>query len=257
MSSTVDTQLLESQVRAEPVPRHVGIIMDGNGRWAEARGLPRVAGHREGSNSVREVTRTARRIGIQALTLYAFSAQNWARPTEEVEALMDLLCEYLEKERPEIMDNGVRLNAIGDLDRLPRFVREPLDRLRADSARHTGMVLTLALSYGGREELFAAATRLLEKVQNGELSPARLRLDDFEKCLWTSDLPPLDLVIRSSGEERVSNFLLWQLAYAELLFSDTLWPDFRTEAFLQCVNQYQQRERRFGLTSLQVREKQR
>jgi undecaprenyl diphosphate synthase len=235
------------------VPRHVGIIMDGNGRWAEMRGLPRVEGHREGSTSVREVTRCARRVGVEALTLYAFSSQNWSRPAEEVAALMDLLREYLESERAEILENGIRLNAIGEVDKLPRFVKEPLDRLRADSAHNTGMVLTLALSYGGREELVQAARRVAEAASKGELSPRQLDTQQFESYLWTHGLPPLDLVVRTSGEQRISNFLLWQLAYAELCFSDVLWPDFRTEAFLRCLAQYQQRERRFGLTSAQVK----
>jgi undecaprenyl diphosphate synthase len=227
--------------------------MDGNGRWAEMRGLPRVEGHREGSTSVREVTRCARRVGVEALTLYAFSSQNWARPAEEVAALMDLLREYLESERAEILENGIRLNAIGEVDKLPRFVKEPLDRLRADSAHNTGMVLTLALSYGGREELVQAARRVAEAASRGELSPNQLDTKGFESFLWTHDLPPVDLVVRTSGEQRISNFLLWQLAYAELCFSDVLWPDFRTEAFLRCLAQYQQRERRFGLTSAQLK----
>jgi undecaprenyl diphosphate synthase len=240
-------------VQERPLPRHVGIIMDGNGRWAEMRGLPREEGHREGSNSVREVTRCARRLGVQALTLYAFSSQNWARPAEEVAALMDLLREYLENERAEILENGIRLNAIGEVDKLPRFVKEPLDRLRAESANNTGMVLTLALSYGSREELVQAARRVAEAASKGELSPAQLDTKSFESYLWTHDLPQLDLVVRTSGEQRISNFLLWQMAYAELCFSDILWPDFRTEAFLRCVAQYQQRERRFGLTSAQLK----
>lgn len=244
---------LELQVKARPLPRHVGIIMDGNGRWAETRGLPRLEGHREGSASVREVTRAARRIGIQALTLYAFSSQNWARPAEEVAGLMDLLREYLEKERPEILDNGIRLNAVGQVDKLPRYVREPLERLIADSAHNTGMVLSLALSYGGREEILHAARALAEAAAKGELDPARLEEKDLEAHLWTQGLPPVDLVVRTSGELRVSNFLLWQLAYAELCFTDALWPDFRTEEFLRCLSQYQGRERRFGLTSAQVK----
>ncbi|GEL69793.1 isoprenyl transferase [Myxococcus virescens] len=243
---------LEQAVKARPMPRHVGIIMDGNGRWAESRGLPRLEGHREATSSVREVTRTARRLGIQALTLYAFSSQNWARPAEEVAGLMDLLREYLERERSEILDNGIRLNAIGDVDRLPRYVRDPLDRLRADSAHNTGMVLSLALSYGGREEILHAARRLAEAVERGELAAGRLEESDFEQFLWTQGLPPLDLMVRTSGELRVSNFLLWQMAYAEMCFTDALWPDFRTDEFLRCVSQYQQRERRFGLTSAQV-----
>ncbi|MFY1831203.1 isoprenyl transferase [Myxococcus fulvus] len=244
---------LENQVKARPMPRHVGIIMDGNGRWAESRGLDRLEGHREGSASVREVTRTARRLGIQALTLYAFSSQNWARPAEEVAGLMDLLRDYLERERAEILDNGIRLNAVGDVDRLPRFVKDPLERLIADSRHNTGMVLSLALSYGGREEILRAAQRMAQAITRGELVADRVEEADFESFLWTNGLPPLDLMVRTSGELRVSNFLLWQMAYAELCFTDALWPDFRTDEFLRCVSQYQQRERRFGLTTAQVK----
>ncbi len=244
--------LLESEVRQGPLPRHVGIIMDGNGRWAERREEPRIEGHREGSRSVREVTRTARRLGLGAITLYAFSAQNWGRPAEEVGALMALLREYLESERDEIMDNGIRLNAIGDLDKLPRYVRSPLESLRAESAGNRGMVLTLALSYGGREELLRAASLLAARMARGELNEGPVSESDFEAALWTRGLPPLDLVIRTSGEQRISNFLLWQAAYAELMFVDTLWPDFRREAFVNCLVRFQGRERRFGLTAAQL-----
>jgi len=223
--------------------------MDGNGRWAEQRRLPRLEGHREGSISVKEVTRAARRLGLQALTLYAFSAQNWARSAEEVSGLMDLLCEYLEKERAEILERDIRLHAIGNLDRLPQFVRAPLDRLRQDSADNHGMTLTLALSYGGREELIAATQKLVHQIAQGRRDLTRVGPADFEACLWTNGLPELDLVIRTSGEHRISNFLLWQIAYAELVFVDTLWPDFRTASFLDCLAEFQRRERRFGMTS--------
>ena len=243
---------LEQQVKARPLPRHVGIIMDGNGRWAEIRGLPRLEGHREGSASVREVARTARRVGLSALTLYAFSSQNWARPADEVAGLMELLREFLESEYSEILDNGIRLNAIGEVDKLPRYVRDPLEKLRAASAHNQGMVLTLALSYGGREEILHATREIAQAVARGELDPAQIGEKDMESRLWTHGLPPLDLVVRTSGEFRVSNFLLWQMAYAELCFADVQWPDFRTEAFLRCLAHYQQRERRFGLTSAQI-----
>ncbi|MBI3185881.1 MAG: di-trans,poly-cis-decaprenylcistransferase [Myxococcales bacterium] len=227
--------------------------MDGNGRWAEARGKSRVEGHREGSESVREVTRACRRLGVKALTLYAFSLQNWGRPAEEVAALMDLLREFLEKERAEILDNAIRLNAVGELEKLPHLVREPLEKLRADSAHHREMVLTLALSYGGREELLAAAGALAQRAATGELDPARLKPSDFEAALWTRELPEVDLIIRTSGERRLSNFLLWQAAYAELYFTETLWPDFRTRELLEAISDYQSRERRFGLTSAQLK----
>lgn len=244
---------LEDEVKRRTVPAHVAVIMDGNGRWAEGRGLSRVQGHREGSNSVRDITRCARRIGVKALTLYAFSSQNWSRPDFEVEALMNLLSEYLEKERAEIMENGIRLNAIGEIQQLPPSVLEPLQALRQDSAGNTGMVLTLALSYGSREELTYAARALVERALRGELKPEDIEPEHVEQCLWTAGLPELDLIIRSSGEQRLSNFLLWQAAYAEFIFTDTAWPDLRTEEFLRCVASFQSRERRFGLTSAQVR----
>lgn len=243
---------LKAEVMAGKVPRHVGIIMDGNGRWAEARGLPRLEGHREGANAVRAVTRTARQIGVQALTLYAFSSQNWARPADEVAGLMALLRDYLIGERDEIMGNGIRLSAIGEIDRLPKFVREPLDSLMEESAGNTGMVLSLALSYGGREELLRAARRLMAEAQAG-LAPDALDEAQLERHLFTAGLPELDLVIRTSGEQRISNFLLWQCAYAELIFTETAWPDFREEAFLRAMLDFQTRERRFGLTGAQLR----
>ncbi len=237
---------LEARVKARPLPRHVAIIMDGNGRWAEQRGLPRVAGHREGSESVRAVTRTARRIGVEALTVYAFSAENWARPDEEVGALMQLLSDYLDSERAEMMENGIRLNAIGDLDRLPDPVRGRLAAARGETAANRGMTLTLALSYSGREEIVHAARAA------AAAKGAALDADDLEAALWTRGLPELDLLIRTSGERRISNFLLWQCAYAELHFSEVLWPDFRDEALLEAISDFQGRERRFGLTGAQL-----
>jgi undecaprenyl diphosphate synthase len=235
---------LEAQVRARPLPRHVAVIMDGNGRWAESRGLPRVAGHREGAQAVRAVVRTARRIGLPALTLYAFSMQNWARPVDEVDALMHLLADFLESERGEMREHAIRLNAIGDLARLPDAVRASLQAVMAETAGNGGMILTLALSYGGREELVQAARAA---AAAGPIDEASL-----EASLWTHGLPELDLLVRTSGERRISNFLLWQAAYAELLFTDVLWPDFRDEAFLRAVADFQGRERRFGLTGAQL-----
>jgi undecaprenyl diphosphate synthase len=235
---------LEARVRARPLPRHVAIIMDGNGRWAEQRGLPRVAGHREGSEAVRAVTRTARRIGLEALTLYAFSTENWSRPDDEVDALMHLLAEFLESERPEMMDNDIRLNAIGDLARLPPFVHEKLGAVRAETAGNRGLILTLALSYGGRQDIVQAARAAAGR---GIIDAATI-----EEGLWTRGLPELDLLIRTSGERRVSNFLLWQCAYAELHFSEVLWPDFRDAELLGAIADYQGRERRFGLTGAQL-----
>jgi undecaprenyl diphosphate synthase len=244
-----DIEALRARVRGRPLPRHLAIIMDGNGRWAEARSLPRVAGHREGSASVRAVAREARAVGVEALTLYALSVQNLARPALEVKALMELLAEFLESERREILDNGIRLNAIGDLDRLPGAVRRRLDALCAESRPNRGMVLTLALSYDGREELAQAARRAARKMRADAIDAAALEAE-----LWTAGLPELDLLVRTSGERRISNFLLWQCAYAELAFVETLWPDFRERQLLEALADYQTRERRFGLTGAQVRE---
>ena len=240
---------LKAQIAQRPLPGHVGIIMDGNGRWAEQRGLPRLEGHRKGSDAVRDVTRAARRLGLKALTLYAFSAQNWERPPDEVEGLMTLLRDYLYRERAEIMDNQIRLHAIGELDRLPTRVREPLDELRRDSADNREMVLTLALSYGGREEIVAMA----RQVAHERLAPELIDARAVEQRLWTHGLPPLELALRTSGELRVSNFLLWQLAYAEIHFTETLWPDFGELDLLLAVEDFQHRERRFGKTSKQIR----
>ncbi len=235
------------------LPRHVAIIMDGNGRWAKRRGLPRIEGHRRGADSVRDITRASREIGLQALTLYAFSSQNWDRPVEEVRLLMALLRDYLVDERAEILDNNIRLTSIGEVSRLPDFVREPLDELKAASAGNTGMTLTLALSYGGREAIIDATKRLIERVQTGEIRIQDVNALSFGEALSTNGLPPLDLVIRTSGEQRLSNFLLWEVAYAELHFTDTLWPDFRRAELFEALATYQGRERRFGLTSEQIR----
>jgi undecaprenyl diphosphate synthase len=228
------------------LPRHVGIIMDGNGRWAQQRGLDRIEGHRVGAESVRDITRAARQVGLEALTLYAFSSQNWARPAEEVGALMALLRDYLEGERDEIMDNQIRLDAIGDVERLPPMVKTPLDALRAESANNRGMTLTLALSYGGRESIARAVRALALDVARGVLDPASIDVESVGRYLPTDRLPPLDLLIRTSGEQRISNFMLWELAYAELVFVDTLWPDFGEEQLREALEAYAGRRRRFG-----------
>ena len=234
------------------LPRHVGIIMDGNGRWAQERGLARIEGHRVGAESVKDIVRAARQMGVEALTLYAFSAQNWARPMDEVTALMELLRDYLLDERPEIMENDIRLRAIGDIDRLPALVREPLDALIADSGGNRSMSLVLALSYGGRESIARAARAIAAAVSKGELALSDVNADRFGDFMPTSELPPLDILIRTSGEQRISNFMLWELAYAELVFADTLWPDFRRQQLYDALEIYAQRERRFGLTGQQV-----
>lgn len=234
------------------LPRHVAIIMDGNGRWARGRGEPRIEGHREGAKSVREVVRAAREIGVSALTLFAFSEQNWDRPPDEVDALMELLFKYVLEERDEIMQNGIRLTAIGELSRLPTFVRQPLFALIDDSKDNGGMILCLALSYGGREDLVRAARTVAEEVRADRLDPEEINEVVLESRLSTRLLPPLDLLIRTSGEHRLSNFLLWQAAYAELYFTPLMWPEFRRDALVQAIDAYQHRERRFGLTSEQI-----
>ncbi len=234
-------------------PSHIGIIMDGNGRWAEKRGRLRVEGHREGSKAVRRIVREARKSGVKALTLYAFSEQNWSRPGDEVDALMELLREFLVSERGEILDNGIRLQAIGKLDRLPRPVRDVLDALRGESHENGDMVLTLALSYGGQEEIVDTARRLAEEVKRGALDPEEITLDRFSKGIPSLGVGVPDLVIRTGGEQRISNFLLFGLAYAELYFTEALWPDF-TEAHLhEAIASFSSRERRYGLAGAQLR----
>ncbi|MBS1118564.1 MAG: undecaprenyl diphosphate synthase [Deltaproteobacteria bacterium] len=234
------------------LPRHLGIIMDGNGRWAQRHGRPRLDGHRQGAESVRDITRACRELGIEALTLYAFSSQNWARPADEVAGLMHLLREFLIDERAEILENQIRLEAIGDVERLPPMVTEPLQELRAASAGNRGMTLTLALSYGGRESIARAVRAAMHDAVAGKLRPEDLDVDRFNAYLPTAALPQVDLLIRTSGEQRISNFLLWEIAYAELVFIDVQWPEFRRAQLLQCLEQFGARERRFGLTSAQL-----
>lgn len=240
-------------VTPAPLPRHVGIIMDGNGRWARAQGLPREEGHERGSDSVRTVVRAARRIGVPALTLFAFSSQNWDRPPEEVFRLMELLRRFLIQERSEILDNGIRLITVGDTERLPPHVREPLVELMAASAHNDGMVLCLALSYGGREMIAKACREMCQAAQAGTLDPSEVSVETVESYLPSSKLlPQLDLLIRTSGEHRISNFFLWETAYAELYFTEKMWPEFTEEDLVSALNDFAQRERRFGRTSDQV-----
>jgi undecaprenyl diphosphate synthase len=232
----------------------VAIIMDGNGRWAQKRLLPRVLGHREGAKSVRKLVTYAREIGIRYLTLYAFSTENWGRPDLEVSALMMLLRDYLEDERPTIMDNNIKLSTIGATERLPAFVRDPLVELMRDSSDHNGMQLTLALSYSGKEEITRACRALAESVARGELKPESITPEMVANRLDTAGMPDPDLLIRTSGEQRISNFMLWQLAYTELYITQTMWPEFDEEAFNQALAAYQTRTRRFGKTSEQLPE---
>ena len=236
-----------SLVEARNLPSHVGIIMDGNGRWAQQRGLARYHGHKAGSDAVRRTVRAARRLGLRALTLYAFSEQNWARPEDEVESLMGLLHEFLVSEKGEILGNGIRLNAVGNLSRLPALVRAVLDPLRAESQGNAKMTLTLALSYGGREEIADAARELACEVQAGTMRPAEVTVEALRARMPSLTVGDPDLVIRTGGERRISNFLLYGLAYAELHFSDTLWPDFGVADLHAAIASFQARERRFGL----------
>jgi len=233
-------------VEGKNLPRHVGIIMDGNGRWAELRGEPREAGHKAGSAAVRRVVRAARRLGLDALTLYAFSEQNWSRPAGEVDALMGLLREFLVSERSEILENDIRLVAIGDLSRLPAFVRDVLDPLRMASAPNGRMTLALALSYGGREEIAKAAQELAVEAARGHLDPSTITAAMLGARMPSLGAGDPDLIIRTGGEFRLSNFLLYGAAYAELAFFDRLWPDFTEDDLFAAIGSYQRRERRFG-----------
>ena len=228
------------------LPRHVAIIMDGNGRWAAARNWPRVAGHKAGVEAVRAVSRAARVLGIEALTLYAFSSENWRRPAGEIGDLMGLLRLFIRRDLAELVRDNVRLRVIGDIARFPADVVSLIDDARARTAANTGPMLVIALNYGSQAELAAVARSLAQAARDGRLDPASIDAAAIEMRLDTADLPPLDLVIRTSGEQRLSNFLLWQAAYAELLFVDTLWPDFDGAALADAVAAFGQRQRRFG-----------
>ena len=237
---------------AAALPRHVAVIMDGNGRWAKLRGLHRVEGHRMGIRAVRAVVECARELGIPYLTLYAFSVENWGRPEVEVSTLMKLLREFLLEELSELARHRIRLNAIGEVSRLPAFVREVLERTVSATAANSEMTLTLALSYAGRDEIARAARKLAAEAAAGKISPGDVSETEFALRLDTAGMPDPDLVIRTSGERRTSNFLLWQAAYAEFVFTDVLWPDFGKPEFLQALDEYSRRQRRFGLTSDQA-----
>ncbi|RMF42040.1 MAG: isoprenyl transferase [Deltaproteobacteria bacterium] len=235
------------------VPTHLAIIMDGNGRWARQRNLPRIAGHRRGVRVVRDVVQECHRLGVRFLTLYAFSSENWGRPDDEVSGLMDLLASYLKSELELMLKNRISLRVIGELDRLPKNVRMMLEETVEKTSDNRDMVLTLALSYGARNELVRAMRRMAGLVQAGMLAPGEVTEDLVDNLLDTRDMPDPDLLIRTSGEMRVSNFLLWQLAYAEMVFTPVLWPDFDRGELHRCLNEFSQRERRFGLTDDQVR----
>jgi undecaprenyl diphosphate synthase len=230
----------------DKLPRHVAVIMDGNGRWAKKRLLNRIRGHEKGADAVREIVRACRGIGIPVLTLYAFSTENWQRPKTEVMALMSLLKNFLGSEAPEMLANNIRLNAIGQIERLPEEIQTVLRDVANATGHCTGMLLNLALSYGGRSEIVKAVREIAHEVQSGKLLPEDVTSEIFQDHLYTRGIPDPDLMIRTSGEMRISNFLLWQMAYSEIVVTDTLWPDFGEAEFVSILKDFQRRERRFG-----------
>ncbi|HNT58242.1 MAG TPA: isoprenyl transferase [Syntrophales bacterium] len=234
------------------IPRHIAVIMDGNGRWAKQRSLNRIEGHRKGAQSVREIVRACREIGVRYLTLFAFSVENWQRPREEVTALMVLLREYLLSELEEMLENGISLRSIGNVEVLPPLIRETLAEIEDKTKGNDRMTLTLALSYGGRDEIVTAAREIARRSRAGTLKEEEITKETFSHFLFTAAMPDPDILIRTSGEYRISNFLLWQMAYTELYFTDVLWPDFSREHLLRAIADYQNRERRFGRTSDQL-----
>ena len=244
MSSSSTPHL--SALALDNLPNHLAVIMDGNGRWAKQRHLPRVEGHRAGVESVRAVMRTCGELGIKYLTLYAFSVENWNRPKDEVDTLMKYLARYLKTEVGELNKNNVRLEVIGQIYRLPEFVQEQLKKTQAALAKNTGMTLILALSYGGRIEIVEATRAIAAKVKEGQLEPAEINEQVISQHLYTRHFPDPDLLIRTSGEMRVSNFLLWQISYAEFVVTPTLWPDFRKAQLFEALEEYGRRHRRFG-----------
>ena len=241
-----------NRIDKDKLPRHIAIIMDGNGRWAKKNALRRIAGHKKGAEAVRNTVRTCREIGIQYLTLYAFSVENWRRPANEVEALMSLLEEFLISELKEMLDNNIRLATIGNINALSERVKKVLYKTLEQTSKNSGMTLNLALSYGGRDEIVEAVKKILRDNEAGEIKKEDMTREIFSKYLYTADMPDPDLLIRTSGEYRLSNFLLWQSAYTELYFVDVLWPDFSRENLIEIIADYQSRERRFGLTSDQL-----
>lgn len=244
---------LKDKIDLERLPRHIAIIMDGNGRWAKMRGKPRTFGHKSGVKSVRESTEAAAELGVEYLTLYAFSTENWKRPKFEIDALMHLLLQTINKETETLNKNNIRLNAIGNLDNLPSNIHKGLMRIIDDTAGNDRMTLTLALSYSSRWEIVETLKKLALQVKNKQLNVEDLDQEMFASYLGTANMPDPELLIRTSGEYRISNFLLWQIAYAELYFTPKLWPDFRKEDLYEAIVDYQGRERRFGKTSEQLK----
>ncbi len=250
---------LEEKIQAikqnPSVPRHIGIIMDGNGRWAKKRGLPRVAGHNEGVKSVEEVIEGCIDIGVEYLTIYTFSEENWRRPSWEVASLMQLLVTTINRKIKKLMDQNVRVQTIGNLQKLPEYARNAMLKAMERTRDNRGLTLNVALSYGGRQELVDAFRKMAERIARGELKPEQIDEYFVGQHLYTAEQPDPDLIIRTGGEHRISNFLLWQLAYAEIYFTDIPWPEFRKGPFLDAVWDYLQRERRFGMISEQIKNK--
>ncbi|MDA7525148.1 isoprenyl transferase [Verrucomicrobia bacterium] len=228
------------------LPKHVAIIMDGNGRWAKQRRLPRTVGHRRGLESLRTVVRTASRLGVKYLTLFTFSAENWNRPKSEVDTIMRYLGRFLRTEIPEFNSYNVQLDAIGQIERLPQKVQDQLTKTKETLSNNDGMTMVLALSYGARQEMIDATRAIADKIQNGDLSPSQINEEVISNHLYTSEIPDPELLVRTSGEMRISNFLLWQISYAELVITDTLWPDFRAPQLYDALEAYAKRHRRFG-----------
>jgi len=243
---------LKSQIDSLKIPKHIAIIMDGNGRWAKGKGLARVFGHRNGVKSVRETVEAAAEIGVEVLTLYAFSTENWNRPKREVDTLMRLFVSSLKGELKTLQKNNIKLQAIGQIESLPKKAQKELQEVILKTQNNTSLILNLALSYGSREEIVNTIKKISKKVVNKQLLIEEIDEKIINNHLYTFTLPDVDFLIRTSGEKRISNFLLWQIAYAELYFTDVLWPDFRKEDFFKAILNYQQRERRFGKTSDQI-----
>ena len=243
---------IQSQIKAHKLPNHVAIIMDGNGRWAKQKGLARVFGHRSGVKAVRKTVEAASEIGLKVLTLYAFSTENWNRPKKEIDALMNILISSLKKELSTFQKNDIKLQTIGQTKNLPLKAQKKLQEVIDKTENNTSMILNLALSYGSREEIVNAIKNISKKIVNKELSVEEIDEKLINNHLYTFTLPDVDFLIRTSGEKRLSNFLLWQIAYAELFFTDVLWPDFRKEDFFEAILNFQQRERRFGKISEQI-----
>ena len=245
---------LLNQIDPNRIPEHVAIIMDGNGRWAKKQGFLRIFGHRQGVDTVRNVVETAAEIGVKYLTLYAFSTENWSRPKAEVNALMELLVDSIRKETPRMMQNGIRLETIGNVDQLPKGCNKTLSETVEETKGNTRMTLILALSYSGRWDIIEAVRKIAADVKKGLLDPDAIGEADLNAALNTSRYPNPDLLIRTSGEQRISNFLLWEIAYSEIHFTRVLWPDFSTEDFYKAIIDYQGRERRFGKTGDQIKQ---